>query len=131
VKLGKESLMDDIEESVKKFQKEMAAGTSSLVLLSVLARAREPMYGYQIAKLIEAGFHETGIIKQGALYPVLRSMESAGLLHSEVEPSVSGPPRRYYRITDAGRATLGRWEELWDQTRQFVETILKGGEGNG
>ena len=123
--------MDDIEESVKKFQKEMAAGTSSLVLLSVLARAREPMYGYQIAKLIEAGFHETGIIKQGALYPVLRSMESAGLLHSEVEPSVSGPPRRYYRITDAGRATLGRWEELWDQTRQFVETILKGGEGNG
>jgi PadR family transcriptional regulator PadR len=131
VKLGKESLMDDIEESVKKFQKEMAAGTSSLVLLSVLARAREPMYGYQIAKLIEAGFHETGIIKQGALYPVLRSMESAGLLHSEVEPSVSGPPRRYYRITDAGRATLGRWEEVWDQTRQFVETILKGGEGNG
>jgi PadR family transcriptional regulator PadR len=131
VKLGKESLMDDIEESVKKFQKEMAAGTSSLVLLSVLARAREPMYGYQIAKLIEAGFHETGIIKQGALYPVLRSMESAGLLHSEVEPSVSGPPRRYYRITDAGRATLGRWEEVWDQTRQFVETILKRGEGNG
>ena len=123
--------MDDIEESVKKFQKEMAAGTSSLVLLSVLARATEPMYGYQIAKLIEAGFHETGIIKQGALYPVLRSMESAGLLHSEVEPSVSGPPRRYYRITDAGRATLGRWEEVWDQTRQFVETILKGGEGNG
>lgn len=123
--------MDDIEESVKKFQKEMAAGTSSLVLLSVLARAEEPMYGYQIAKLIEAGFHETGIIKQGALYPVLRSMESAGLLHSEVEPSVSGPPRRYYRITDAGRATLGRWEEVWDQTRQFVETILKGGEGNG
>ena len=123
--------MDDIEESVKKFQKEMAAGTSSLVLLSVLARATEPMYGYQIAKLIEAGFHETGIIKQGALYPVLRSMESAGLLRSEVEPSVSGPPRRYYRITDAGTAALGRWEEVWDQTRQFVETILKGGEGNG
>jgi len=123
--------MDDIEESVKKFQKEMAAGTSSLVLLSVLARATEPMYGYQIAKLIEAGFHETGIIKQGALYPVLRSMESAGLLESEVEPSVSGPPRRYYRITDAGRAALGRWEEVWDQTRKFVETILTGGEGNG
>lgn len=123
--------MDDIEESVKKFQKEMAAGTSSLVLLSVLARATEPMYGYQIAKLIEAGFHETGIIKQGALYPVLRSMESAGLLQSEVEPSVSGPPRRYYRITDAGLAALGRWAEVWDQTRKFVETILKGGEGNG
>jgi PadR family transcriptional regulator PadR len=123
--------MDDIEESVKKFQKEMAAGTSSLVLLSVLARATAPMYGYQIAKLIEAGFHETGIIKQGALYPVLRSMESSGLLESEVEPSVSGPPRRYYRITDAGRIALRRWQEVWDQTRQFVDTIIQGGEGNG
>ena len=122
--------MDDIQDSVKKFQKEMAAGTSSLVLLSVLGRAEAPMYGYQIAKLLEAGFHDTGMMKQGALYPVLRSMESAGLLASEVEPSVSGPPRRYYRITDAGRATLARWEEVWRQTAEFVDTILKGGEGN-
>jgi len=123
--------MDDIQEAVKKFQKEMAAGTSSLVLLSVLGRAREPMYGYQIAKLLEAGFQDNGLMKQGALYPVLRSMEAAGLLASEVEPSVSGPPRRYYRITGAGRATLARWEEVWRQTAGFVDTILKGGEGNG
>lgn len=122
--------MDDTREAVRKFQKEMAAGTSSLVLLSVLDRAAEPMYGYQIAKLLEAGFHETGMMKQGALYPVLRSMESAGLLRSEVEPSVSGPPRRYYRITDTGRATLRRWEDVWRQTRTFVDTILNGGEGH-
>jgi PadR family transcriptional regulator PadR len=122
--------MDDTREAVRKFQKEMAAGTSSLVLLSVLDRAAEPMYGYQIAKLLEAGFHETGMMKQGALYPVLRSMESAGLLRSEVEPSVSGPPRRYYRITETGRATLRRWEDVWRQTRTFVDTILNGGEGH-
>ncbi len=120
--------MDENREAVRKFQKEMAAGTSSLVLLSVLGRAREPMYGYQIAKLLEAGFHDTGMMKQGALYPVLRSLESADLLASEVEPSVSGPPRRYYRITEAGRATLRRWEEIWCATVDFVETILKGGE---
>ena len=122
--------MDESQESVKKFQKEMAAGTSSLVLLSVLSRADEPMYGYQIAKLLEAGFQDTGMMKQGALYPVLRSMEGAGLLASEVEPSVSGPPRRYYRITGTGRATLARWEDVWRQTADFVETILKGGEGD-
>ena len=120
--------MDEILEAIRKFQKEMNGGTSSLVLLSVLGSAAQPMYGYQIAKLIEAGSNDAGIMKQGALYPVLRSMESTGLLQSEVEPSVSGPPRRYYRITDAGRTILQKWIEIWQQTKQFVDTILKGGD---
>ena len=120
--------MDEIQEALKKFQKEMNGGTSSLVLLSVLGGAAQPMYGYQIAKLIEAGSNDAGIMKQGALYPVLRSMESTGLLESEVEPSVSGPPRRYYRITGDGRTVLQQWIEIWQQTKQFVDTILEGGE---
>jgi PadR family transcriptional regulator PadR len=65
-------------------------------------------------------------MKQGALYPVLRSLEKSGLLASKVEPSVSGPPRRYYTITEAGRATLAIWEEIWGQTKSFVDDILKG-----
>ncbi|MCJ7605322.1 MAG: PadR family transcriptional regulator [Dehalococcoidales bacterium] len=120
--------MDEIQEALKKFQKEMNGGTSSLVLLSVLGKAAQPMYGYQIAKLIETGSNDAGIMKQGALYPVLRSMESTGLLESEVEPSVSGPPRRYYRITAAGRTVLQKWTEIWQQAKQFVDTILEGGE---
>ena len=122
--------MDEIQEAVRKFQKEMNAGTSSLVLLSVLGRAAQPMYGYQIAKLIEAGADDTASLKQGALYPVLRSMESTGLLASEVEPSVSGPPRRYYTITEAGRATLQKWTEIWGHTKSFVDTMLTGGEAD-
>ena len=87
-----------------------------------------PMYGYQIAKLIEAQTKDVDIMKQGALYPVLRSLESTGLLESEVEPSVSGPPRRYYKITDSGRKTLAKWIEIWHQTREFVDAVLKGGD---
>lgn len=116
----------DLEAIVRKFQKELNSGTSALVLLAVLSRASEPMYGYQIAKLIEAG-REDVPVKQGALYPVLRSLEAGGLLESEVEPSISGPPRRYYRITETGRSTLSRWQEVWDQTRSFVDDALKGG----
>ena len=85
--------MDNENTINKKFQKEMTSGVSSLVLLNVLERGREPMYGYQVAKLLEAGSEEMPMIKQGALYPVLRSLEKNGLLASEVEPSVSGPPR--------------------------------------
>jgi PadR family transcriptional regulator PadR len=120
--------LDETNEAIKKFQKELNGGTSSLVLLSVLGKAESPMYGYQIAKLIEARTQDVDIMKQGALYPVLRSLESTGLLESEVEPSVSGPPRRYYKITDSGRTTLTRWMEIWHQTREFVDAILKGGD---
>jgi len=87
----------------KKFQKEMNSGTASLVLLSVFSQSDAPMYGYQIAKLLDENREEAIAMKQGALYPVLRSLEKNGLLSSKVEPSISGPPRRYYIITDEGR----------------------------
>ena len=109
----------------RKFQKELNSGTAALVLLAVLARSGEPMYGYQIAKHLDTG-NEYVPVKQGALYPVLRSLEAGGLLDSQVEPSVSGPPRRYYRITENGRETLRQWVEIWHRTRTFVESTLKG-----
>jgi PadR family transcriptional regulator PadR len=117
----------EVVEAIKKFQKELNGGTSALVLLGVLDRATVPMYGYQIAKLIEARSGDVDIMKQGALYPVLRSLESAGLLESHVEPSVSSPPRRYYTITGPGRDTLAKWREIWAQTRDLVDAVFKGG----
>lgn len=117
--------MTDTEVFLKKFQKELAAGTVSLVLLTVLARAQHPMYGYQIAKQLENGSSE-GVIagKQSALYPVLRNLEAAGLAESEIEPSISGPPRRYYRITELGREVHRDWAESWRATRNFVDQTL-------
>jgi PadR family transcriptional regulator PadR len=110
----------------KKFQKEINAGIASLVLLCVLGKSKEPMYGYQIAKLLDENSQDVPLMKQGALYPVLRSLEKSGLLDSEVEPSVSGPPRRYYTITDGGREILEVWTEIWSQTKSFVDNTLKG-----
>ncbi len=118
--------MTEQEAIVKKFQKEMNAGTASLVLLSVLDQSKYPMYGYQIARLLEDRSQDTPLMKQGALYPVLRSLENSGQLTSLVEPSVSGPPRRYYRITEAGRKTLAVWIEVWKQTETFVDAVLEG-----
>ncbi len=110
----------------RKFQKELNAGTAALVLLSVVSRASEPIYGYQIAKLIDAGSEDVPMMKQGALYPVLRSLEKTGLLESTVEPSVTGPPRRYYRITEEGRVALDRWTAIWNENKGFVDSVLKG-----
>lgn len=120
-------MVHDNELAHKKFQKELNSGTSALVLLAVLDRATEPMYGYQIAKHLEADREEVPV-KQGALYPVLRSLEGSGLLESTVEPSVSGPPRRYYHITSVGREALRQWIETWKRTRKFVDKSLEGNQ---
>jgi len=114
----------DSHAPTKKFQKEMNAGLASLVLLSVLEKSTEPMYGYQIAKLLEEYSGDTSFMKQGALYPVLHSLENGGLLESKVEPSISGPPRRYYEITPEGRETLMIWQDAWKQMKSFVDRAI-------
>ncbi len=110
----------------KKFRKELNSGIVSLVLLSVLNQAKEPMYGYQIAKNIEGKEESIPMMKQGALYPVLRSLATAGLLDSHVDPSITGPPRRYYKINDSGRKTLSEWMKIWNETKTFIDNIIGG-----
>lgn len=117
--------MSDIEVHLRKFTKELSAGTVALVLLAVLGHADEPLYGYQIAKKLEHSGASLVSGKQSALYPVLRNLDAAGLLESYVEPSISGPPRRYYRITELGREVLAHWRSTWDTTRDFVDGVLR------
>lgn len=118
--------MSEDEVHLKKFQKELSAGTVSLALLAVLARAGEPLYGYLIAKELERVGQGVLSGKQSALYPVLRNLEGAGLLESHVEPSSSGPPRRYYRINAQGRSVLAQWVLAWRDTRDSVDSVLEG-----
>jgi PadR family transcriptional regulator, regulatory protein PadR len=124
---GAKETRTEAESADRKFRKELSAGITSLALLSVLNYADKPMYGYQIAKLMEEDDSQNiPLIKHGALYPVLRSLEGNGLLASRVEPSVSGPPRRYYRITDEGCEAFGRWMDIWKRTSRLIERILGG-----
>ena len=118
--------MNEPDLQLKKFQKELSAGTVSLALLAVLAKAAEPMYGYLIAKQLERVGEGVLSGKQSALYPVLRNLEGSGLLESFIEPSMSGPPRRYYRITEAGRLTLREWVSAWRATRDSVDSVRLG-----
>jgi PadR family transcriptional regulator PadR len=112
---------DDQERLSQKFQRELNAGLVGLVLLAVLEQAEEDLYGYQIAKRLQDLANGSPPVKQGALYPVLRQLAANGLLASRIVPSYAGPPRRYYRITEAGRATLSEWRDIWRSTRDFVD----------
>ena len=63
----KEKTLNDTNAVNKKFKKELNSGIVALVLLSVMDRAAEPMYGYQVAKLIGVGGADVPLVKQGAL----------------------------------------------------------------
>jgi PadR family transcriptional regulator, regulatory protein PadR len=111
--------MDD--SHTRKFQKDLNSGLVALVLLAVLERTEEDLYGYEIAKRLQKASEGAALFKEGTIYPVLRALSAAGLLSSRIVPSYSGPPRRYYRITDEGRIVLAQWLGIWQSTRAFVD----------
>ena len=123
--------MSSAEAHLKKFRKELHSGIAAMVLLALLERTGEEMYGYQIAKEIGAKAGGASFLKQGAIYPVLRSLHAAGLLSSRVEVSMSGPPRRYYSISPMGREALQAWRGVWSDLREFVDTVVGPGDANG
>jgi PadR family transcriptional regulator PadR len=114
----------NLESDDRKFQKQLNAGATALALLGLLSRSKRAMYGYEIAKELDAKADGQLPMNQGALYPVLRSLEQQGFLSSYVEPSVAGPARKYYQITEAGRQMLPRWLASWRRTNQFVDAVL-------
>lgn len=94
--------------------------------LAVLASLRHgESYGYELAKALdEAGL---GRIKGGTLYPVLNRLEEAGLVEAEYRAAERGPGRRYYRLTDAGRAALTEQGASWLDFHEAVRALLTGG----
>ncbi len=121
--MGESSGATDTELD-KKFRRELHSGTIALAVMGLLVQSRKPMYGYEIGQhLLQFSDDENGV-NQGTLYPVLRSLEKSGLLHSQTEPSVSGPPRKYYAPTPLGRSTFKSWKQIWQQTRRWVDHVL-------
>ncbi len=117
--------MDD--SNAKKFQKDLNGGLVGLVLLAVLAQSSDDLYGYEIAKRLASANEGVAIFKEGTIYPVLRALSAANLLTSRIVPSYAGPARRYYRITDQGRAVLAEWTAIWTGTRSFVDRFIEKG----
>jgi PadR family transcriptional regulator, regulatory protein PadR len=113
------------DSDARKFQKELNGGLVALVLLAVLDESREDLYGYEIAKRLQRAATGDPLFKEGTIYPVLRTLAANGLATSRIVPSYAGPPRRYYRITEEGRAMLAQWLAIWRQTRDFVDRFTE------
>ncbi len=103
---------------------DMRTGSTAVMVLRLLAD--EPMYGYQMVKELQArsdGYFE---LEQGTLYPALHRLERDGLVRSEWQPIAEGPPRKYYYITDAGRAALHEGAAQWTDFSRGLLKLLDG-----
>lgn len=99
---------------------EWLRGALEVCVLRVLAG--DPTYGYAIsARLAQEGI---GTVKGGTLYPLLGRLERSGLVRVEWRAGETGPARKYYALTAAGRAELAALSERWaafaDLTSRFV-----------
>jgi PadR family transcriptional regulator PadR len=111
----------------------MVAGDDSLWLAQlrrgsvehcVLALLRHgERYGFELARtLADAG----GLIGgEGTIYPLLARLRRNGLVETTWRESVEGPPRRYYRLTEAGDLALSTFIDHWKLFREAVDRILE------
>ncbi len=91
-----------------------------VVVLATLSQLGAPRYGYELRQaLAERGMP----IEEGTLYPLLRRLESQGVLTSEWRTD-AGAPRRYYLLSPAGRRLLKELTETWQTLNQSMERLL-------
>ena len=92
-----------------------------IIVLAVLSQLNEEQYGYSLLKKLSDQDLE---IDQGTLYPLLRRLESQGLLKSSWNVEGSRP-RRYYVISPEGQELLPKLKEEWNKNVSMMERMLR------
>ena len=108
-------------------ERELKRGSLELIVLHLL-EPREA-YGYEIATKLTTRTNGALEVTDGTLYPVLYRLERAGLLAVRWETPERGVPRKYYRLTDAGRAELVRLKHEWTTFVTAMAQLLGNEEG--
>jgi PadR family transcriptional regulator PadR len=99
---------------------QLLRGVLDMCLLALLAKA--PAHGYEAVRRLEAaGFDGVGY---GTVYPLLTRMRRLGLVADEVQASPSGPPRKVYGLTGAGREALDGWARQWADFARMIDATL-------
>lgn len=99
---------------------QLLKGTLEGCILAVLSQ--KPTYGYEITERLAAyGF---GQIAEGTIYPLLLRLEKNGLAQAEYRTSEIGPRRKYYALTDQGRAELHTFLASYHELTHAVGQLL-------
>ena len=104
------------------WEAQLRRGVVELALLAAISRGET--YGYRIVEQLRdlpgLGFTESTV------YPGLTRLAADGLVAVRSEPSRTGPPRRYYSLTEKGRARMGRMAAQWGELSGSLARLLEG-----
>jgi len=99
---------------------QLKKGVLSLCVLALLARSDS--YAYEIASRLSDAID----MGEGTIYPLMRRMQADGQVETYLVESSSGPSRKYYRLTDAGRRALETQGSEWTRFARSVDEIVAG-----
>ncbi|WP_337041933.1 PadR family transcriptional regulator [Emticicia sp. 17c] len=100
-------------------QVQMRKGILEYCILHIISRGE--IYASEILdELINAKI----MVVEGTLYPLLTRLKNSGLLDYKWVESTSGPPRKYYVLTDTGQLFLDNLNGTWNELSDSVTTII-------
>ena len=117
--MAKESSRTDDRTSI---ERELKRGSLELIVLHLLESGEA--YGYEIVTKLSTQTNGALGVTDGTLYPVLYRLERAGFVAVRWETPDRGVPRKYYRLTDAGREELVRLTHEWTAFADAMARLL-------
>lgn len=111
---------DEFKKSLENAAAQMRKGVLEFAILLVIAK--EKIYANDIiARLKEAKL----TVVEGTIYPLLSRLKNSGLLDYDWEESKSGPPRKYYTLTEKGKKFLDGCENQWNSLKKAIINLKK------
>jgi PadR family transcriptional regulator PadR len=99
---------------------ELRRGVLEHCVLAVMRK--EESYAFEIVRVLS---NAGGLVtSEGTIYPLLSRLRRDGLVQTTWRESESGPPRRYYQLTDAGQRALDAFVRDWTRFRDAVDALL-------
>jgi PadR family transcriptional regulator PadR len=106
--------------NIENTQVQMRKGILEYCILHIISRGE--IYASEILnELIEAKI----MVVEGTLYPLLTRLKNSGLLDYKWVESASGPPRKYYVLTELGQDFLKGLQETWNDLSDSVQIITQ------
>ena len=102
---------------------QMRRGTLEYCVMALLRD--DERYAFDLIRSL--GDVDGMVTSEGTIYPLLGRLRKEGLVTTRWAESPSGPPRRYYRLTDAGRRRLRAFTQEWKRFRDSVDALVEGG----
>jgi len=105
---------------------QLRRGTVEYCVLALLREGER--YGFELVRELS---DSAGLVtSEGTIYPLLTRLRKDQLVTTTWRESESGPPRRYYRLTESGHAALTAFQQEWSRFRDSVDAILNGRQGD-